>query len=57
MIKRLFSLFQVYSQIYLNLPTDDRHFGYKQKFLENTLEQQKNNLLKKKLTCHSGQVG
>ncbi len=26
----------LYSHIWLNLPKDDRHFGYKQKFLKNT---------------------
>jgi hypothetical protein len=30
-------LFPVYSHIWLNLPRDDHHFGYKQKFLEKSL--------------------
>ncbi len=34
-IRRVFFfVFLVYSQIWLNLPTEDRHFGYKWKFLK-----------------------
>jgi hypothetical protein len=36
MIKILYFILD-YSQIWLHLPRDDCHFGYKQKFLKNTI--------------------
>jgi hypothetical protein len=40
MIEEIFILFLIYSQIWLNLPPDDRHFDCKQNFLKNHTDPQ-----------------